>query len=704
MITRSSRDDLGELIGLTQMGGEGGQWIGLEPFVSDSHSFQNLGDGTLMHSGTLAIRAAVAAGSHITYKILYNSAVAMTGGQEPAGMLSVAALTHLLWAEGVSRIIVTTDQPRNYRRAQLAPGASVWKSDRLLEAQTALRNVDGVTVLIHDQECAAELRRKRRRGKVPTPARRVLINERVCEGCGDCGQKSNCLSVTPIETEFGSKTQIHQESCNFDEACVQGHCPSFLTVLVDGSHGDERQAEHGEVDVTKLPEPKKLRDDDFTMRVTGIGGTGIVTAAQIIGMAGCIAGWHVIGLDQTGLAQKGGPVVSDLKVSKLPPDGAAKLARGECDLYLVADVLTGIEPANLAVASSTRTVAVVSTSEVPPGSLIGQPFQSFPDTSSLVQEIAASCVPNRLVALDALAISNRLFGNDTSANLLLLGAAYQSGAIPVPASFVEQAITLNGVGVETNIQAFRRGRQAVAAPKELEAALNDAEAQPERLPRALDPRDAALIDTVEQAGGELQRLLAVRVPELVAYQNRGWAADYVRVVAQARAAELQAGLADSAYSEAVARYLYKLMAYKDEYEVARLHLEALKGDYVARSLGQSGRTSVHLLPPTLARFGLRKKIRIGGWVTIMLSVLHRARGLRGTRLDPFGRHAIRRLERNLIPEYVELISRENTMLSKRGGRSVELASSPDLIRGYDHVKLQGVERYRARVAELVNDK
>ena len=704
MVTRSSREDLGELLGLTQMGGEGGQWIGLEPFVSESHSFQNLGDGTLMHSGTLAIRAAVAAGSHITYKILYNSAVAMTGGQEPAGMLSVPALTQLLTAEGVSRIIVTTDQPRSYRRAHLAKGTSVWRSDRLLEAQTALRDVAGVSVLIHDQECAAELRRKRKRGKLPPPARRVLINERVCEGCGDCGQKSNCLSVIPVETEFGGKTQIHQESCNFDEACVQGHCPSFLTVRVDGSNGEGRRGAPGDVDISNLPEPRKLRDDDFTMRVTGIGGTGIVTAAQIIGMAGSIAGWHATGLDQTGLAQKGGPVVSDLKVSKRPKDGAAKLAQGECDLYLVADVLTGIEPTNLAVASTSRTIAVVSTSEVPPGGLIGQPFKKFPETSPLIQEIAAQCVPNRVVALDALAISNRLFGNDTSANLLLLGAAYQSGAIPVPASFIEQAITLNGVAVETNIQAFRRGRQAVAAPEELEAALSATGTQPGRPPRPLDPRDAALIDTVDQADGELRRLLEVRVPELVAYQNRQWASDYVRVVAQARAAELQAGLPDSAYSEAVARYLYKLMAYKDEYEVARLHLEALRGDFVTRSLGQSGRASVHLLPPSLTRFGLRKKLRMGGWVSLVLSVLHVARGLRGTPLDPFGRHPIRRLERSLIPEYVELIRRENTVLSRHRGGSVELASSPDLIRGYDHVKLQGVERYRARVAELLDDK
>ncbi|MFF3468072.1 indolepyruvate ferredoxin oxidoreductase family protein [Streptomyces sp. NPDC002619] len=700
LVTRSPRTDLGENVGLTQMGGEGAQWIGMEPFVGDQHLFQNLGDGTLAHSGTLAIRAAVAAGSNITYKILYNSAVAMTGGQQPVGMLGVANLTRLLQAEGVRKIVITTADPKTYRSVSLAPGTRVHGFDQLATVQEDLRGTPGVTVLIHEQECAAELRRKRKRGRAPTPTTRVLINPRICEGCGDCGTKSNCLSVVPADTEFGTKTQIHQESCNLDQSCVQGHCPSFVTVEVDKeSRRRSDPVPVPDLDGAELPQPAFHVPDDFTMRVSGIGGTGIVTVTQIVAMSAVLSGRHVVGLDQTGLAQKGGPVVSDLKVSTRPIDGAAKLARAECDLYLVADVLTGVEPHNLGVASPERTTAVVSTSKVPPASLIGEPFKAFPDMDGLVGQIASVTSPAHLLTLDSLAISNRLFHNDVLANLVLLGAAYQAGAVPLPVTAIEEAIERNGVAVHDNQQAFRRGRQLVADPDGLARALRGEIAG--AAPATMDADDRELIDSVPEPSSELRELLTVRVPDLVAYQHRGYASRYVTLVRQAREAELHGGIHSTQFSEAVARYYYKLLAYKDEYEVARLSLEVVNDEFVRDSLGVDGVASYNLLPPVLARFGLKHKIRLGPWFRVPFRLLYGLRRVRGTVLDPFGRHAIRRLERDLIREYEELVAGACAVLDDAGyTQAVDLARAPDLVRGYDEIKEANIAVYRRRLAEL----
>lgn len=699
LVTRSPRSNVGEVVGFTQMGGEGAQWIGLEPFVKDEHMFQNLGDGTLTHSGSLAIRAAVAANAHITYKILYNSAVAMTGGQAPAGGLTIPKLTKLLDAEGVKKIIVTTGDPARYRRAGLARGTRVLKDTELLKAQEELKRTPGVTALIHDQECAAELRRKRKRGTAPASDTRVLINDRICEGCGDCGQKSNCLSVVPVDTRFGAKTQIHQESCNTDFSCLSGHCPSFVTVKPrdDGKRGRVKVAD---LEAADLPDPVVHVADDFTMRVTGIGGTGIVTVAQIVGMAATLAGRQVVGLDQTGLAQKGGAVVSDLKVSTSPTGQAAKLAEAECDLYLVADLLTAVEPHNLAVAGPGRTSAVISTSKVAPGDLIGEPFKAFPEVSGLVEQIAMATMPDHLVSLDALMISNRLFQNDVSANLVLLGAAYQSGALSVPASAIEDAIVRNGVAVRENIQAFRRGRQVVSDPAGLANALESAVRQSAATPTP-SAADLALIETVPACSDTLREVLRVRVPDLVDYQDRAYSERYVALVRAARAAELRIDVGRSAYSEAVATYLYKLLAYKDEYEIARLSLDVVNDAYVEASLGRGGTASYNLLPPSLARFGLKRKIRLGPWFRTVFTVLHASRRLRGTWLDPFGRHPIRRLERELIAEFTSLVTATSADLDLDNyDRAVELAAAPDLIRGFDHIKERNVALYRSRLADL----
>ncbi|MEK7372696.1 MAG: 2-oxoacid:acceptor oxidoreductase family protein, partial [candidate division NC10 bacterium] len=434
------------------------------------HLFQNIGDGTLFHSGGLAINYAVASGVNITYKILYNGAVAMTGGQDAAGALPIPALTRRLEAEGVKRILVTTDAPEKYRGVSLAGIAEVWHRDRLLEAQSLLAAIPGVTVLLHDQQCAAEKRRLRKRGKQADPQVRVFINERVCEGCGDCGKKSNCLSVQPVETELGRKTQIHQSSCNKDYSCLLGDCPAFLTVEPVGpAPRKERRLTPLEAE---LPEPAlTVRADGFALHMMGIGGTGVVTVSQILGTAAMLDGRHVRGLDQTGLSQKGGPVVSDLKIAARPIDGANKVSAGGTDLYLGFDLLVAADSGNLDKADPGRTVAVVSTSQIPTGQMVVDTAVHFPELGSTLLSIDRVTRKDENVYLDAGAIAEGLFSDHMATNPLMLGAAYQAGALPISAASIEQAIRLNGVSVEMNLLAFRWGRMAVVDGKRVEAAV-----------------------------------------------------------------------------------------------------------------------------------------------------------------------------------------------------------------------------------------
>ena len=469
MVAFMPPDQVGEVIGLCQMGGEGAQWMGIAPFVTQRHLVQNLGDGTFAHSGSLAIRAAVASGANITFKLLRNSAVAMTGGQQAVGELPVDRLLALLAAEGVRKTVVTTDDPAGLRRQLGARvfkhGADIRHRDDLIDVQRELAAIDGVTVLIHDQECAAEKRRKRRRGKAVAPAQRAFINERVCEGCGDCGAKSNCLSVQPVATEFGRKTRIHQSSCNLDFSCLNGDCPSFLTVTPaapapatqsappPGGAGARQPAELS----AALAEPERLfGPDGFTMRITGVGGTGVVTIAQILGTAFAADGHQVRSLDQTGLAQKGGAVVSDLTVSTGPAERSAKLGYGECDLYLGCDSLVATDGTQLRAAGQDRTVAVISTTEVPTGQMVTDVSQHFPTVGQVMATIEAKVRSARF--LDAAGLATDLFGDEQYANMILVGVAYQAGALPVSAEAIEHAIRLNGVAVDANIRAFRAGR------------------------------------------------------------------------------------------------------------------------------------------------------------------------------------------------------------------------------------------------------
>jgi indolepyruvate ferredoxin oxidoreductase len=707
---------VGDIVGLTQMGGEGAQWIGMAPFVATPHLIQNLGDGTYAHSGTLAIRAAIAAGVNITYKILFNSAVAMTGGQQAVGGQPLHILAERLQREGAAKVVITSDAPSRVTRV---PGVAVRHRDELIAVQEELSRIPGVTVLIHEQECAAEKRRKRRRGKATPPAQRVLINERVCEGCGDCGATSNCLSVQPVETEFGRKTAIHQSSCNLDFSCLKGDCPSFLTVtpaaLRPARPGrPARPVPDLAADVLPAPDSpagtSSPAGDGFTVRITGIGGTGVVTVSQVLATAAFLDGRQVRALDQIGLAQKGGAVVSDVKVTAVPVEQSAKLAAGECDLYLACDPLVGADPVNLHVANAGSTVAVVSTAEVPTGAMITDPGVSFPGRAQISSAIEAAVA--RTWYVDAHGLAERLFGDDQFANILQLGAGYQTGAIGLSAQAIERAIEANGTAAAKNIQAFRRGRQAIADPAGLERDLRGSAtgsaagaavgfgptggfgAAGEFGPTGGFGAATGSGPAVDQAAGpQLDQVLAVRVPDLAAYQDAAYAAEYASFVEKVRAAAPDLAVP-------VARNLYKLMAYKDEYEVARLSLDPALDAAVEEQFGPGARVAYQLHPPVLRALGMNRKVSLGPWFRPAFRALRAARGVRGSRLDPFGRSEVRRTERALIAEYRAAIEQ----VLRAGADhplAVELAELPDMVRGYEEIKLANVARYRARQAEIL---
>jgi len=684
-------------LGLTHMGGEGVQWVGMAPFTETPHIFQNLGDGTFFHSGSLAVRQAVASSANITYKILYNSAVAMTGGQDAAGAMPVPELTRSLHAEGVKRIVVMTDEPDKYGTVQWAPGVEVWHRDRLDEAQRVLRDVPGVTALIYDQRCAAEKRRLRKRGKLPDPAMRVFINEAVCEGCGDCGVKSNCLSVHPVETEFGRKTHIHQSSCNKDYSCLQGDCPSFLTVI---PLGEPRKNKPKTFTVERaLPEPALRVPRDVSIFMMGIGGTGVVTVNQILGTAALLDGKHVRGLDQTGLSQKGGPVVSHLKIFEVAPEVANKVAAGAADCYLGFDILVATSPQNLDHARPEKTVAVVSTSQVPTGAMVTHTDVEFPEANGLVTAINRFTRKDENVFFDALGLAETLFDDHMASNMIVLGAAYQAGAVPVSAAAIEEAIVLNAVSVPMNTQAFRAGRLLVADPAWV-ATLKRRRVGASDVAPALSAEARGLVDAVG-ASGELRRLLEIRVPELIAYQDVAYAQAYAEFVKRVREAEQAAVRGETRLSEAVARYLFKLMAYKDEYEVARLHLRSDLATALQAEFPGGVRLQYNLHPPILRALGFSTKLRLGQWFDGAFRLLAALRGLRGTWLDPFGRAEVRRLERRLVGEYRTLVEKALVGLSPESyERAAKLAGLPDVIRGYEEIKLRNVQRFRDEVRAL----
>lgn len=668
------------------MGGEGAQWVGLAPFTDQTHFFQNLGDGTFHHSGSLAVRFAVASGINITYKLLYNRAVAMTGGQDVAGAMSVPDLVTNLYAEGVKRILVTTDEPGKYPGAK-AGAAEVWHRDRLIEAEKLLAATPGTTVLINDQQCAAEKRRLRRRGKLAYKPQAVVINERVCEGCGDCGQKSNCLSVQPVDTEYGRNTRIHQSSCNQDFSCLDGDCPSFISIETpEGTvpRAIKRKPVAFPADAL-LPEPDIVVDDaSFCATLIGIGGTGVVTVNQILGTAAFLDGRRVQTYDHTGSSQKAGPVVSHLKLFRPEEEPSPTVSAGRADLYLAFDALGGVNPVNLTLASPDRTIAIVSLAQVPTGEMVSTVGRVYPVQSTLARRIDAVTRASENVYIDAQTLAERLLGDHMANNLLMVGVAYQLGAIPISAASIEAAIRLNGTAVQMNIDAFRWGRLYVAQRSRVELAVSTITSP--TVPTAPGAAAIAMTATLESTG-ELSRVVALRVQELIDYQDEKHAALYIDRLRRL----LSMREPGPGFALAVARNLYKLMAYKDEYEVARLHLNEAAAA-ARQQFGSEGRLYWHFLPTFLRRMGFKRKLRLGAWFRPALMLLRSMKAVRGTPFDLLARTHVRKIERGLPAHYMQTLE---TAIGEgmASDELLRLANAPDMIRGYEDVKLRSIEVY-----------
>ena len=693
---------VGTVTGLTQMGGEGSQWIGMSPFVTEGHIVQNIGDGTFAHSGSLAVRAAIASGANLTYKLLFNGTVAMTGGQDPVGAMTLDQVCRVLLAEGVARIVVTGDDVERLSAAGLPAGVDVRPRADVVEVQRELAAVPGVTVLVHDQACATEQRRRRKRGTVAPAATRVWINERICEGCGDCGEKSNCLSVHPVDTAFGRKTRIHQSSCNVDASCLAGDCPSFVTVVPGRPVERDRVADLADDAIPPPVDETVSGAADFAMRITGIGGTGVVTVSQILATAAVLEGRHARALDQTGAAQKGGAVVGDVRVTAEPVECSPKIPAGGADLYLVCDELVGADPRNLVVASPQRTVAVVSSTRTPTGSMVVDTGVTYPQADSVAAVLEPAM--RRTLRLDPAGLSMQCFGSAQYANLVLVGVAYQAGALPIGAAAIEQAIELNGVSVHANVQAFRRGRQSVADPDSLVSAIALAHK---------GVRVAGARAGHGKRGGEppayrseasLAELVAHRRAELVDYQDERYAGRYAAFVEQVRAAESAAVPGSERLARAVAHHLHKLMAYKDEYEVARLATLPEVQAELADLFGSDAQASVMLHPPMLRALGMQRKLALGAAARPVLERLASLKSLRGRPIDPFGKAHVRRVERRLIRDYHDTIEALLPRISPATlDALVEIAELPDLIRGYEEIKLRTVERYRTALATALRE-
>ena len=673
---------------VTQMGGEGVPWIGQAPFTETPHIFANLGDGTYYHSGILAIRAAVAAGVSMTYKILYNDAVAMTGGQPIEGQLTVPQITRQVAAEGVKRITIVSDEPDKYPSdADFAPGVDFFHREKLDEVQRSLREAPGVSVLIYDQTCAAEKRRRRKRGEFPNPAKRVFINELVCEGCGDCSRASNCLSVVPVETEFGRKRAIDQSSCNKDFSCVEGFCPSFVTV-----HGGALRKHHAPQDheeIPSLPEPAlPALAEPYNILVAGVGGTGVVTIGALLGMAAHLEGKGCSVLDMTGLAQKGGAVLSHIRIGRAPEDiHAARIATGSAQLLLGCDIVVAAAPDGLSRLRAGASHAVINRHETITGAFTRDPDLAFPQRA-LARDITAAVGGANAEFIDATRLATALLGDSIATNLFITGYAYQQGLIPVGAAAIERAIELNAVAVDVNRHAFRWGRWAA-------------------LDRAAVERIAApSAPVVERLAETLDEIIARRSRFLRGYQDGAYAQRYEQQVRRAEAAERRQAPGATGFAEAVARNLFKLMAYKDEYEVARLYTDGAFRQQLHRQFEGDFTLEFHLAPPLLAErdatTGHLKKRRYGPWMLRAFAALAKLKFLRGTPLDLFGRSEERKVERALITEYEALIDELIAGLNRdTHALAVEIARIPEQIRGFGHVKLANLAQARVKQEKLI---
>ena len=693
---------VGDGIGVTAMGNEGAQWVGMEPFVDSDHLFQNYGDGTFFHSAQLALQYCVGTGKNMTFKILYNGTVAMTGGQDSPAAMSVPDLCRVLLAYGVSKVAVTTEDVDRYRSQDLPAGVGVHDRVEIVAVQEDLRATPGVTVLIHDQYCAAELRRARRRDSAPTPARRIVINHRICEGCGDCGDVSNCLSVQPVDTPLGRKTTIDQASCNLDYSCVKGDCPAFMSVDIGGGPISDTKAEKasGAREPGPVVDPPVVTGDLVRLRMAGIGGTGVVTAAQILATAAVLDGWEVQGLDQTGLSQKAGPVISDIVLTRSGQRVSNLVGDQQADVLIGFDGLVAAGDQSLR-AVSPSTVVVASTHRTPTGTMISHPDLPYPDTDIRARLDAASGADGSRFA-EATVLSVALTGSVAQANLFLLGVAVQGGHLPVSPQTVQQAIDLNGVAVAANRAAFGWGRRWAIDPDEVEHAASASRGTPATATMTvpdLPPGVAARIDDFAPTE-ELAQLVRLLAADLIGYQDVRYARRFVDAVTVAVEHEQSIGAESTALASAVARSLHKLMAYKDEYEVARL-MFLPEATSEARALtGPGSPITRHLFPPMLRAVGRRRKIDFSSRTEPGLRALRAGKRLRGTGLDPFGRTGLRRLERALAPEFLDAMARVYRSLEANNlDAAVAIAQLPDQVRGYEHLKLRRIAEYRSELTE-----
>jgi indolepyruvate ferredoxin oxidoreductase len=677
--------------GYTQMGGEGASWIGEAPFSKRPHVFQNIGDGTYYHSGLMAIRAAIASKVNITYKILFNDAVAMTGGQAVDGQLTVPQISRQMAAEGAKQIVVVTDEPEKYPlSAGFAPGVTVRHRNELDQVQRELREIDGTTVLIYDQTCAAEKRRRRKRGQMIDPPRRVFINDAVCEGCGDCGVASNCVSILPLETELGRKRQIDQSSCNKDFSCVKGFCPSFVTVEghegVDPLRGKQKKTSP---EVPDLPEPELPSvDDGYGIVVAGVGGTGVVTIGALLGMAAHLEGKGAAVLDMTGLAQKGGPVTSHLRVAASPDDiQTTRIASGGARLLLGCDLMVAGSKSSLATVDPERGHVIANDNESITGDFTRNADLAMPGDSlrGTIQRTAGE----RARFVQANRLATTLLGDAIGTNLFMVGFAYQNGLLPVSAEAIERAIGLNRVALDMNRQAFRLGRLAAHDPKAVEDMAHPSTVT------TLTPKTTGLDDLIDH-----------RSAYLADYQDEAYAERYRQLVARVRDAEVRQASGMTGLADAVARYYFKLLAYKDEYEVARLYSDSAFRQKLARQFADGVRLSVHLAPPLFAKrdpvTGFPLKKAYGPWVFSAFKWLSKLKGLRGTAFDPFGYTAERKTERQLITHYEALIVEILTRLDHDNhALAVDILSLPEHIRGFGHVKERHLAEVREREAAML---
>lgn len=685
--------------GLTQMGGEGTDWVSHSMFTTTKHVFQNLGDGTYFHSGFLAIRQAIAGGANITYKILYNDVVAMTGGQPVDGTLTVDSIAWQVKAEGAKAIAMVSDEPEKYieHKHKFPSGTTFHDRSELDHVQRVLRDIRGVTVLIYDQTCSAEKRRRRKKKEFPDPARRLFINKAVCEGCGDCGTQSNCLSIVPVETEFGRKRAIDQSSCNKDYSCVNGFCPSFVSVL----GGKIRKAVGAAVEEDKLraavsalpmPEPHAWTGP-YNLLVTGVGGTGVVTVGALISMAAHLEGKDASVLDFMGFSQKGGTVLSFVRLGVGSNVlNQARIDTQQADAILACDMVVGASVEALQTIKHGHTRIVANTHKITTAAFVRDPDANLHE-SALMEKMRFAAGAKNMVTCDGQELAQQLMGDTIVANILLMGFAWQRGLIPVSLEALERAIELNGVAVDANKAAFGAGRLAAFDPKALQSLLPT----PTYTPIA-SPTESNLADLVEH-----------RAAFLTKYQNLTLADDYRRFVAhvQTKETEVFGTEAPLKLTRAVARYYAKLLAYKDEYEVARLYTD---GEFV-RQLSQQFegdfKLKFHMAPPLIARpqseGGIPKKIVFGSWMAMGFKILAKAKFLRGTPFDVFGYTAERKLERKLIKDYSTLIGE---LLPKLNHENMDvivaIAEIPEKIRGYGHVKLANIKVAKQREKELLS--